>query len=332
MHTSNHSLSRALAALSIPFLCAACGGNDPSAEEATNGNAVDVNTNPLSLEEAGESLTLIDELLAQDPEDAEALAALEEIRFRLDELNHLVARVELSPGRLVSFYETDPGIIGISETGPAGSESVLRTNEMHWSSPVDLYEQLAQAEAPPALVAAYQRQLRAEFAEGDSTHSAGAFGSSVIDDGVEPFAAEQPTSDRIRSTQQALTASDGPWYAENGCYHSGNVWQCMPNWGGGGYAQYNSKTSFVNVAPYSGDVVSVRFRIDGSTKFLDPVFPGQWRSWWWHSSRTYGPRGWDYKIQQHRWDILNASGDGFHWSFSFKWGCLNAYYCDLVPN
>src|SRR5262249_7734482 len=82
--------------LSFSLALAAC--QSPSAEPE------DIVLDPTSLDEAGKSLDQIERLQKVDPEAAER--AMDSLRPRLDQLNHLIARVEPMPGHVVSFYET----------------------------------------------------------------------------------------------------------------------------------------------------------------------------------------------------------------------------------
>lgn len=325
------------ASLALALGLFACSGA-PAEGDAETVQVETINLNPQSLDEATDSMTIITRRLELNPQDSEALQALDALRPVLDRLNHLVARIEPVPGRVVSFYEPSPGMIGISELGPQEGERLLSPSDAK-VSPLELYRRLTRAEPPARLVEAYERALQGEFSEARSELSGGAerMGSLAseprLDRAVPPAAAEG-----ARSVQQRLTAADGPWWAANACFTQGNFRGCNPNWGGGGYATANTKTSFFEIAPYSGDFLQVRFRYESSTKFTDAVFPGQWLGWWWHSSLESWPCGFliacgyqDYNIKNHRWDILQASNDGFHWTYSFKWTCGNTVSCDAWP-
>ena len=253
----------------------------------------------------------------------------------LDDLNHLVARVELEPGYTVSFYEPEPGIIGVSETTPIDGERILRSEDVRDRSMVQLYEKLSGGKAPTALVEAQKRATEAR------QHATECQAESVLAKDVSsaPEIKASPLDDGIASTSRSLTSSDGPWWAVNVCYGTGDFRGCFPNWGGGGFAQASAKTSFFQIAPFSGNSLSVRFQYEGVTKFTDAVFPGQWAGWWWHSDAFWdcwcspicacGTQ--DYNLRLHRWDILNATGDGFHWTHAFKSTCGDTLSCDATP-
>jgi hypothetical protein len=296
-----------------------CGGVTGSGND-------EINVNPLTQEEATESLQRINER----PGDPEAQRALQQLRPALDRLNGLLARVEPEAGRIVSFYEPSPGDIMISERGPMDGRRLLPSTESDGQSVVDLYRRLAGTEPPAALIAA-QGRAQVTTATGDSGSSAAEEVTASASATREP-AAENGGTARVTS---ALTADDGAYFRDHGCFvfgaGYGDSTGCFPNWSGGGYAQGTTKTSFFTVAPFSGDGVSVRMQYSGSTKFQDPVFVGDWLSWSYHSSTHNTVNGPQYDIRTHRWDILQASVDGFHWSYAFKWNCSGTYACNEWP-
>ena len=320
------------------FACSAEAPQDGDSAETVQIEAI--NVDPQSLDEATDSMAIISRRLDMNPEDSEAWRALEALRPALDRLNHLVARVEPVPGRIVSFYEPSPGMIGISELGPQGGERLLSPDDAK-VSPLELYRRLTHAEPPTKLVDAYERALQGQFTESPSGLEGGATltGSPDPQLRLDRIDVAHNAQEGVGTVQQGLTAADGPWWAANACFSQGNFRGCNPNWGGGGFAQANTTTSFFQVAPFSGDFLQVRFRYESDTRFTDAVFPGQWLGWWWHSSLESWPCGFliacgyqDYNIRHHRWDILQASGDGFHWTYSFKWTCGNTASCDSWPD
>lgn len=334
------STASRLTMLGLALGLSACSAEAPA--EGDNADSVQVeaiNTAPQTLDEATDSLTSISRRLEANPDDSEALQALQTLRPVLDRLNGLVARVEPVPGRVVSFYEPSPGMIGISELGPREGTRLLTPDDAK-ISPLDLYRRLTRGEPPTALREAYERGLQGHFSEDPGELEGGAQLSGSPERETRLDRSELSHTDPSLGTlQQPLTAADGPWWAANVCFKKGDFRGCNPNWGGGGYATANTKTSFFQVAPFSGDFLQVRFRYESSTKFTDAVFPGQWLSWWWHSSLESWPCGFliacgyqDYNIKNHRWDILQASNDGFHWTYSFKWSCGSTTSCDSWPN
>jgi hypothetical protein len=319
----------AVLSLGVASLALSACSSDTNSEAPSS---AELNLNPKTLDEAAQTLTELDALQKVDSERVRA--ALVELRPRLDALNHLVARVEVKPGHFISFYEPEPGMIGISEQGPAGEAPLLGGNDLRDNTAVQLYQRFAaDAPVPEALLRAQERDVAARVSEVPADND------SALGKDFAVSEMQAPTTDAagIARQQQSLTGADGPWWAANVCYDTGDFRGCYPNWANGGYAYASAKTSFFQVAPYSGDLVSVRFQYEGSTRFTDPVFNGGWGSWWWHSDSFWdccgicacGTR--DYNRRSHRWDILNASGDAFHWTFSFKWSCGNTLSCDQSP-
>ena len=226
--------------------------------------------------------------------------------------------METTPGTIVSFYETEPGVMGISEAGPANSARMLGSQAVSALTPVELYRKLAGGAEPPA--ALVDAETRA------------AAGGISLPPGVVSAPSDVPpsanSSDGVAVTSRALTGADGEWFRDNGCFTGGESHGCFPNWSNGGFADYNTRTSFFTLAPYAGDVF-VRFRYEGSTRFTDPVFEGEWLSWWFHSAKSEECCGigcWcgyirDWYVRNHRWDIIEAAGKSFHWSTAARWNC-----------
>jgi hypothetical protein len=295
-----------------------------------------LNVQPATLQEANETVARITHLQEANPQDARALDAIKRMQPRLDELNHLVARVELEPGHRVSFYETEPGVIGITETGLAGQVKIL-TNEDMANDPVALFQKLANASpAPQTLLDAVKRQTDTALPADDPRVTAGPAGP-VTAPWTPPASA--PASDGIQTTTSALTSGDGQWFAQNGCFHTGDYHLCMPNVSGNVYADFNTKTSFWTIAPYAGATVYVQLQYNNTQQgFLDPVFVGQWQSFVWHSGWHWACCGIcacatkDYDVKRHRWDLINGINSQFHWSFAAKWNCDYYSTCDTWPN
>lgn len=324
-------MQRIIAALTILSLTqiTACDAPDDSeqsevlaAADLPLGAPIDVE--PATLDEAIHSLAQIDALLDDDPADARALAARAALRPRLDQLNHLVARVEPKAGHVVSFYEPLPGLIGVMERSPTEAERLLSQDDVQGSSMVDLYRRVAgeHASVPEALVAAQARAeenardgKRPEHVGSDRPHA--------------PFAADEE-DDAV-----PLTQGDAAWWQANVCYTSGNANFCKPNWWNGGWAEYDCKTSAFQIAPFDGQV-TVRFQYEGLTLVSDEALQGGWYGWAWNSDGDYtcpwplACGTWDYNLRSHRWDILNASGDGFHWTARFNWTCTHLGCPDSV--
>jgi hypothetical protein len=292
---------------------------------ACDGDEVqDVNLAPTTHEEAAASFELLDQRQRANPTSAALASAFAQLRSGLDQLNHLVTRVEARPGHIVSFYEPQPGVLVVSERRPtAADKQVLAAPQAGETSVLDVYRRLAGAEPPQALVDAYQRHQAAEAADADIDAQAG------YSPGMSA-----PSTDGTTTVTSALTEADGPWYSGT-CYSSiADTRGCHPNmWGNGAYAQYKTKTSFINVAPFAGTVIRVRLQISSNTKFTDPVFPGEWLGWWSYSSKytDFWTQTTQYNLRTHRWDLLDAAGDGYHWAFAYRWTCTGIHNCNLEP-
>jgi len=309
------------------------GGCGAATEETSSAPEADIDVAPQTFDAATASLTQIAALQAKDPSSQRARDALRQVEARLDVLNHLVARVETSPGHVVSFYEGVPGMVSVAEKGPRGNARVLAGPDMQ-KNPVEVYRTLAGgAEPPAALLQAQARAVAAENAPVAETAPDAAQLFAANEEGFGTNGLTLASSDTAKVTS-ALTADDGPWFQDNGCFKHGDARGCLPNWANGGYAQYNAKTSFLTIAPYSGDWVQVRWQYKGTTIFTDTVYVGQWNDYYGYSAGASCATCGYYvrQVQKHRWDILQASGDGFHWSYSFKWAssCIDQE-CDAFP-
>jgi hypothetical protein len=286
---------------------------------------------PLSLEEAKLSLQEIDQLYGSDP--VAAVAAARKLRPKLDELNRLVARVELTPEHFVDFYSSQPGDIVIAEHGPMGVERVLRDEDTAERSAVALYRQLARgATVPAALINAEARD--AERQDPDAVAGDLLLPHLESSGGCQP---DQGYKDGngLSSVTQSLTSGDDAFWRDNVCYRGGDFLGCLPNRTGHGWASTNAKTSFIEVAPYRGNV-SVQRSYDGSLRQTYALFAGEWWSFF-QSSGTYanccgicGCGTWEYYLRNHRWDVVDADGDGYHFAYSFRWNC-NDFGCNSRP-
>ena len=235
--------------LGIPLVATGC-SQGPNEESA---GTVELNLQPATLEEAELSLKQIDAL--QKVDSKRALSALATLRLRLDELNHLVARLEPEPGHFVSFYESRPGLIGIAEVGPAMGQRLLTSAIVNEHSATRLFQRLANGAPPPdALIKAQEREVAARLTEVPKDNDS-LVGHDVASSVPNELAI---VKDGVASVGQALTAADGQWWRDNVCYNAGDSRGCLPNWGNGGYATASTKTSFFQVAPFSGNAISVR--------------------------------------------------------------------------
>ena len=278
---------------------------------------------PESLEASEHTLAQIDAMLEVDPNDPAALEMLEALGPRLDELNHLVAEVELSPDHSVRFFEAEPGVIGVSERMLEGDTPVLDEEAMGSMSMVEVYERLASLPAPRALLDA---QTRVDAATSQAIE---VLEESDFVNGDSELAANE----EFGMASAALTGAQYQYFRDNLCFTYGYSRGCYTNSAGGRWAQNEAKTSFFTVAPYDGHV-SVRFFYEGSQRFIEPVYQGEVRSYWWHSGTyrkgggNFNPR--DYLTRTHRWEIIHASGDHLHWTYAFRKNC-DYRACDAFP-
>jgi len=292
---------------------------------APQAESEELNVNPASLSEATESLASIEHLMRAQADDPRALDALKKLQPHLDELNHLVARVETRPGHVVSFYESEPGVIGVVEAGPSGEQRVLSPSDLE-QAPVPLYERLSGgAKAPKALV---QADARARL--GVDQHDA------ELKPGLVSRSDEvaHETAD-VASTAQALTAGDGQWFRDNVCFKTGDFRECHPNRSNGAWFEYNTRTSFMILAPYYAPTfINVNLKYQGVQRFLYPVYQGETLSFAWYSGINgcgFFSCNQNNVVANHRWDLLNAAGKSYHWTIAAKWGCSNPTACQAWP-
>jgi hypothetical protein len=302
-----------------------CGATPP--EQTSQGD--EINVTPANFDEAKISLARIADLERSNPEDPRVLAALQAIQPSLDALNHLVARVEPKTGHVVSFYESAPGVIGVSESAPVHSERILTDVEV--TSFVALYRQLSGNGEPPAAL------VQAE-ARGRTARMSTPLGNAALGGLVEASAAGQSPppaaagalggQEHVGTTSEALTAGDGAYYVQN-CYEGGDAHGCFPDWWNGGWADARTKTSWINVAAITGTVY-MQGTYEGTIVNIDPVLKGQWL-YWYRESGTYKTDAYtwyDWYVTEQRWDILYATGQEFDWSYEFRWSCdYRGYNC-----
>jgi hypothetical protein len=297
--------------------CGADGGSAGSGREP-------LNSSPATLEQAASSISAIIGRLKVNREDAEALATLTQIKPKLDELNHLLARVEPQSGYVISFYEPEPGSIAISERGPQKRAPLLGQEKLRNLSPVELYRSLASSEPPEALLAASERAKEREALQGGPEVEQSVTTPREVT-GVAASSATSP-AEEVAITRQAISSFP--------CFNDGDSFDCLPDWGGGGFQQATAKTSFFRVQSTGGDAFQVQMHYSSVLKIADIVSPGDLLSWSYHSS-TYTSFPWlvkEYNVRTHRWDIMNASGDSFAWTWAFRWTCGGIYNCNIWPD
>lgn len=278
-----------------------------------------VDLEPTTLEEAELVLAELDARLGEDPNDEDALASMRQLEPALDRLNGLVASVELEPGHEVAFYEYAPGAIGIGETHPEGTRPLIAERPELAGLPAhEVYRELTGDDAPPALLEASRRE------------------TAQVEAADPAELPTPPVGADVDATRAAL-GSSGSFFRDNYCFTQGDANYCWPNSAHGGYVDLITRTSFLTLAPYDGHV-TLRFSYDGVVRHVSPVYQGEVWSGWWRSaqrrncvSNIYGSfcvvetiHGW------HRWEVLHASGDRFHWTVAARFNC-NYQTCDYWP-
>jgi hypothetical protein len=291
------------------FACGVAGCFEGAADPAP------IDLDPPTLEAAQQSLQQLDELHATDPDAA--MIGLRQLRTRLDELNGLLARAELAPEHVIDFYDAQVDGIVIAERAPTPEQRVLRNEDFVEGSTIELYRRLTSEAPPPALVEAEARRKAARALPADGnvlTLSNESASPGELDRGPQPGAG-------LSSTRQALLSTDGIFWRDNVCYRGGDFLACLPNRTGHAFASADAKTSFTELAPYRG-VVGYHRSFNGSLRQIWTLFAGDW---WWFYQETVG-----FTRVNHRWDVVDSDGDGFHWTYSFRWNC-NSFDCTFRP-
>ena len=274
------------------------------------------NTRPASLEEAKTSIEAIEAALRANPNDASALAAQKALEPRLDELNHLVARVEPKAGHVVSFFQTGGGSIVVKEAQPRGEPSLLDGEMMKEPTLASLYRRLSGGSEAPA-----------ELVQADA-HRVGTL-QEALTPGLASSLPEPAPAARLGGISTDLGPGDWFNWQNNYCYKGGDFHSCQSNWWNGGSYNFNAKSSFFQIAPVAGGTFYVQFAYNGTPNFLDPVNQGGYYHWWafssWHTDGCPWLVACDppthYDIGNHAWTIVSASNKEFDWSTEFRWNC-----------
>jgi hypothetical protein len=322
-----------LAFSTVSLVVAACG-------QAPPGDSIEeINVNPASLNEATQMLRRIDELEKLNPQDPRPHEAFLRMQPKLDELNHLVARLEPKPGHFVSFYGPQKGVVIVTEAGPAKEKRLLGSPEVDSSTFANLYRYFSKgAEPPEVLIRADEQEARAALAYGYNDPKV----SHVVTSSPSPegiAGQQQAGGEDIGTSSEALTQGDGQFFADNFCFKSGDNFRCVLNWFNGGAADAPSKASFFSYALFQGAQQSVVWSYSGQPYFILTISNGEVRTAWAHSAvydDCFAPilcamREWKYFWAPHRWEFLEASGKGSHWSWSFQWSCDSANACAHWP-
>jgi hypothetical protein len=293
----------ALSASILAALSAACGSPSTGASA--------INVQPANLDEAKETAAQLHALLTANPSDAEALAAQRAFNGNLDAINHVVARVEPAPGHVVKFFDTGDGSVVIEESHPKGEASALAGVDMDSLSNAALFRQLSGGqEAPEALA-----RLDVPGAVAKSELTPGL----VSKDETEP-----QTSSRFHTEMDPFN-----------CYFRGDFHSCQPGWWNGGWYNWNTKTSFLELQPISGGTLYVQYSYNNGAAggFIEPASDTGGVYEWWARSGTVTTRSCgflglgsctyqtDFVIGNHAWTLVNAQGTEFNWSTEAFWNC-----------
>ncbi|WP_284667857.1 hypothetical protein [Myxococcus sp. SDU36] len=299
--------------LAVALGVSGCG--DSFGEDSTS-----IDINPSSLAEAQLSLQRIDQLYESNP--VAALDARQRLGPKLDEINHLVARVEVAPEHFVEFYELGAGGLLVMERGPVENGHVLRDEDVAGRPAVELYRRLTGGATPPdALVRA-------------ASPSEAPAGSHVSarDEAVAKLESSEGFAPDVT---QSWTGADGQLWRDTACFKAGEFFGCHPNITGHGWAHSPAKTSFVRLGPYRGSV-RLQASYDGAPWGSWVFFAGESVQYWQHSASYWACPWWqacgvqEYYIREHRWDVLDADGDGYHFTHAFRNNCT-WISCDSAP-
>jgi hypothetical protein len=214
----------------------------------------------------------------------------------------VVARVEVEPGHVVSFYEPTPGGLFTVETRAPGQSFALAPDEV--SDAMKAFAHLRpQAAIPPALQAAYDRARSVTGEPADlPAHAVG---------GGQP-ATVRPRAATPGVVTQALTESSNPAvFVDNdgGCDWGPQGSFCRVSWANGFFAFFTPTTSALcTVDHYAGNGIVIQVTA-GST--ITSFFQGVGTI----AQYSLGAAG---PSELRRIDITNASGDSFH--VGCRWG------------
>jgi len=211
-----------------------------------------------------------------------------------------LASVERDNGNVVEFYETAPGSIVVSESGPIGNEFSFTEQELHDSAPMELYREIAGEQEPPAALVEASERRRALIESG-----------LVEEPGIGTQ--EQALSNGI----QYKSCADARLFASGGPGYGGNVGTRAKS---GSDLMYDKHFYRFTLCVYPGQSGSVS--MEGYTrrwwswkKYLYRVtYPGQFR-WWSHTDWT-----WDFDAKTRFWNgngimidtLMNCSPYGYN--------------------
>lgn len=205
-----------------------------------------------------------------------------------------ITTIELANGNQVEFYEPAPGMLMVSELGTAGVTPLPAGKK----SPVELYRELAPGKAvPAALIAAQARSEELPLSAAPTVEIDDAKTSTsanVVDDGTRSFIDNE--------------SCDDYWFNNNFCVGSYDWSLCLLNHWNGAYASLSS-VDYVHHA-VCADIgnITLKIKMGDDTGGTWTVLQGQYRTWSWRDNCVFGCN------ESTRGDVLNASGDRFHYA------------------
>lgn len=242
------------------------------------------------------------------------------------ETANLIASIELEPEHVVEFYEPEPGVVWMTQSGADGQTPVELMRDDRTETAIDVYRRLAPgAEVPGALLAAQERAV--ELASSATVEpppseleSVDSFGGGTQ---LSPFPELRPTGASqagLGQVSQALTAqqfvngsASGGSFCPNGGYAHAYTW-CLTNWWNG--AWYYSRATDDTWATVYADIGNIKMNVSsGRGGGQWTVNQGYWRQWYsgWSSCGFLG--NWcDFHA---RYDITEATNNRFHFGGAF---------------
>jgi hypothetical protein len=270
----------------------------------------------------------LDELHGRFIGDPRLAAAQRE--FEAENTPGLLRRVEAEDGRFVSFVEVDGGGLVI-EGGPRPLTPLTAELGLTQADPAELWRALLPNEPVPTSLVSARETVAPASAESE--------GSEALEEGISlgsPFVpAASESHGGIGTTREALT--ENQFIAAGGCAiqptPTGAVFgeqvpnspYCAPSRSGDGWVALRSAEVRTRINVFSGGIVNLKISRDGSAV----AFVGVQLNWWFNLryfnndhkvtrcsgifTRTCSV-SWEPTPSLWRADLLNASGDGYHFS------------------
>lgn len=250
-----------------------------------------------------------------DPAGGET--ASEEFR---DASETLVAKVHLSDGQTLGWYEPEPGSLLVGRSFVLGSEVPKDFSEAEAQAmpPSELYDLIVSRvpqedspEARAALVAAEARQAEVAEAMKDVVRSTSEPDDQgpIVNEASDSLPSISPASSDVR--QKKLAAVDDAWPWDQfknlqACWR-GNSWGIEWSYSSGDnwFRRVDNYKVFVAAGSYSG---TISYRVRKSTwSWETPVSVSLSAGNGWEWSSTAG--AFDFDVES---TVSNAAGDGFH--------------------